>query len=245
MNNLLKMERYHLLRNKFYYGSLAGVFFLGFFTAETYVPQSIGPAGGPARSLADIFNGMIYDSTFLLVILSGILALILGQEFSCRTLDLEICAGHSRKKIFSCKVAAYLLAFNFMAVLYPAAGCLRELKRFGIEPPPGFLYNVVKGVFYSFWLNSSMFLMGIFICFSLRNTAKAVAATAGAAFVLSLYLGYGMMLKLPVEFLPSYQIRAAVTEPSFFQPASLAVGLTWASALTYFSWRKFCGCDLK
>ena len=68
-----------------------------FFTADTYVPEAMGPMGGAATSLADIFNGMVYDSTFLLIIISSILALILGQEFSSRTIDLVVNAGHSRK----------------------------------------------------------------------------------------------------------------------------------------------------
>ena len=68
-----------------------------------------------------IFNGMVYDSTFLLILMSSILALILGQEFSYQTVDLEITAGHSRKSIFFSKVITYLIAFNVMALVYPIA----------------------------------------------------------------------------------------------------------------------------
>ena len=104
MRNLLKMERYQLSHNFLYWCGVVGIFLIGFFTAETYVPEVMGPTGGAATSLADIFNGMVYDSTFLLILMSSILALILGQEFSCRTVDLEITAGHSRKAIFFSKV---------------------------------------------------------------------------------------------------------------------------------------------
>ena len=112
MNNLLKMEKYQLSHNIFYWCGLIGIFLIGFFTADTYVPEAMGPMGGAATSLADIFNGMVYDSTFLLIIISSILALILGQEFSSRTIDLEVNAGHSRKTIFFAKVISYLIAFN-------------------------------------------------------------------------------------------------------------------------------------
>ena len=114
MNNLLKMEKYQLSHNIFYWCGLIGIFLIGFFTADTYVPEAMGPMGGAATSLADIFNGMVYDSTFLLIIISSILALILGQEFSSRTIDLEVNAGHSRKTIFFAKVISYLIAFNIM-----------------------------------------------------------------------------------------------------------------------------------
>ena len=65
MNNLLKMEKYQLSHNIFYWCGLIGIFLIGFFTADTYVPEAMGPMGGAATSLADIFNGMVYDSTFL------------------------------------------------------------------------------------------------------------------------------------------------------------------------------------
>ena len=72
----------------------------GFFTADTYVPEVMGPAGGKASSLADIFNGMVYDSTFLLIIISGLLALSFGQEFSGRTITLEVSVRTFQKQNF-------------------------------------------------------------------------------------------------------------------------------------------------
>ena len=81
------MERYQLSHNFLYWCGMVGIFLIGFFTAETYVPEVMGTTGGAATSLADIFNGMVYDSTFLLILMSSILALILGQEFSYRTVD--------------------------------------------------------------------------------------------------------------------------------------------------------------
>ena len=209
MNNLLKMEKYQLSHNIFYWCGLIGIFLIGFFTADTYVPEAMGPMGGAATSLADIFNGMVYDSTFLLIIISSILALILGQEFSSRTIDLEVNAGHSRKTIFFAKVISYLIAFNIMALVYPVAGCIRESV---------------------FWL---------------RSSARAIAVTALVTFVLSLYLGYGMMFDLPVAFLATYQIREAVFSVTYFLPWAILVGVVWIVALITFSWISFRKCELK
>ena len=166
MNNLLKMEKYQLSHNIFYWCGLIGIFLIGFFTADTYVPEAMGPMGGAATSLADIFNGMVYDSTFLLIIISSILALILGQEFSSRTIDLEV-------------------------------------------------------------------------------NARAIAVTALVTFVLSLYLGYGMMFDLPVAFLATYQIREAVFSVTYFLPWAILVGVVWIVALITFSWISFRKCELK
>lgn len=132
MDKLLKLEKYQLLHNSIYWCGMIGIFILGFFTADTYVTEVMGPTEEIASSLADIFNGMVYDSTFLLIIMSAILALILGQEFSKRTINLEVSAGHSRKQIFTSKIISYLIAFNLMALVYPVSGCIREFGRFGV-----------------------------------------------------------------------------------------------------------------
>lgn len=245
MNNLLKMERYQLFHNFFYWCGLIIVFFMGFLTADTYILEVMGPDGGVVASLADIFNGMVYDSTFLLVIISSILSLILGQEFSCRTLDLEISAGHSRKEIFASQIIIYLIAFNIMAIVYPVAGCIREFGRFGIVDATGFFYNIMKATAYSFLLNGVIFLAAMLICYCLQSSLKAVAVTAITTFVLSLYLGYGMMLKLPVAFLPTYQIREAVSTGEFFQLVAILNGVVWMSILIFLSWIRFRKCDLK
>ena len=195
----------------------------------------MGQAGGKASSLADIFNGMVYDSTFLLIIISGLLALSFGQEFSGRTITLEVSAGHSRSKIFTGKIISYLIAFHIMALVYPVAGCIREFGRFGMEDGGVFFYNVTKAIVYSLLL----------ICCYLQDVVRATSVTAIIIFALSLYLGYGMMLQLPVAFLPVYQIRVVVSRNTFFQPAAILAGVIWSGILILLSWIKFRKCDLK
>lgn len=158
MNNLLKMNNYQLLRNRIYLGGCIGIFLLGFLTARTYETDVLGASGGIAASLSDIFIGMVYDSTFLHIIVSSLLALLLGQEFSHRTISQEVCSGHGRGTIFAGKVISYLLAFNFMIILYPFAGCIRQASRFGLGGAGAFLFLVIKAVLYSFLLNSAVFL---------------------------------------------------------------------------------------
>ena len=55
MRNLLKMERYQLSHNFLYWCGVVGIFLIGFFTAETYVPEVMGPTGGAATS-SQIFS---------------------------------------------------------------------------------------------------------------------------------------------------------------------------------------------
>ena len=245
MNNLLKMDRYQLLHNRVYWGGIITVFLVGFLTADTYLMETMGPEGAAAASLTDIFNGMVYDSTFLLIFISGILALILGEEFSWRTINQEVCSGHARIHIFSSKIIVYLTAFNLMALVYPIAGCLREYVRFGITDIAAFICNVLKTAGYSFLLNSAMLLIAIFFGCCFRSTSKAVSFTVIVLFALSLYLGYGMKLKFPISFLPIFQIREAVSAQKIVILESLSVAACWWGVLIFLSWRMFRRCELK
>lgn len=64
----------------------------------------------------------------------------------------------------------------------------------------GIFYNVTKAIVYSLLLNSGIFLIAILICCYLQDVVRATSVTAIIIFALSLYLGYGMMLQLPVAF---------------------------------------------
>ena len=132
-----------------------------------------------------------------------------------------------------------------MAIVYPVSGCIREFSRFGIADAQIFLYNVGKAIFYSALLNSAFFFIAIFVCCCFRSTGAAVTVTAIVTFVLSLYLGYGLMLKLPVFFLPTFQIREALSMQKLFLPGCFLVAGTWGIVLGLCSWRIFCKCDLK
>jgi len=159
--NLLKTERYQLVHNRTYWWSVIMVFMLGFITAPTYRSEIFGPKEKIAGNLTDILNGMVYDSTFLLIIVSCVLALILGQEFSWRTIQQEIAAGHSRLTVFISKIIVYLTAFNLLALVFPAAGCIRESSYFGIHDLIGFLLNFVRAAAASFLFNSPVLLIPI------------------------------------------------------------------------------------
>ena len=142
MLNLIKMERYQLFRNRIYQISTLAVFALGFLMADTYLIDSPGNPGSEPKTLTDIWNSMIYDSTFLLILLSCLLAFLLGQEFSCRTIDREITAVHSCSHIFAATLVVLPPAFNLPAFVYQAAGCPREPYRFG-SPAGGLFHQTV------------------------------------------------------------------------------------------------------
>ena len=105
--------------------------------------------------------------------------------------------------------------------------------------------NLGLEILYSFVLNSAVFLIAVFCCYWFRNSSKAVAFTAGSTFALSLYLGYGMKLGFPVAFLPTFQVREAISSQAFILPGALIIGAAWIIVLIALAWNKFCKCDLK
>lgn len=138
-----------------------------------------------------------------------------------------------------------LADIRIMALVYPVAGCIRESVRFGITEAGNLCYQVSKAILYSLLLNSATFLIAIWIVLWLRSSARAIAVTALVTFVLSLYLGYGMMFDLPVAFLATYQIREAVFSVTYFLPWAILVSVVWIVALITFSWISFRKCELK
>ena len=72
------------------------IFMLGFITAPAYRSEIFGPKEKIAENLTDILNGMVYDSTFLLISSPVSWHWSSAQEFSWRTVQQEIAAGHSR-----------------------------------------------------------------------------------------------------------------------------------------------------
>ena len=141
----------------------------------------------------------------------------------------------------------YLIAFHLMAFVYPVAGLHpRVFLGFGIARPGDFLGHCVEGIFllcsveqcsFSYWRSVSA-------CW-FKSMKKAVGITAGTVFALSLYLGYGMMLGLPVAFLPIYQIRVVVSTPQLWQPESILVGVVWAGVFWMMAWKIFKKSDFR
>lgn len=245
MYNLLKMNRYQLQRNRIFLLSISGFLLLGFVLADTYLAEVMGPGGGPAVSLTYVMEAMVYDSTLPLVLISTLLSLFLGQEFSHRTIHQEICAGHPRASVFAGKVITYLAACNLMALVYPLGGCIREFYRFGIGNVPDFLFHGSRVILQSILFNSAFLMLPVFFCFCFRRTEAALAVSALVTFITCLYLGYGLMLGYPVRFLPIFQIRAGITGVPFMSMEGLLVAALWLGILIPASWLVFRKCELK
>ena len=135
--------------------------------------------------------------------------------------------------------------FNVAALLYPCVGTLKETGRFGLTDGALAFAVIGKDVLYSLLLNSAVFLLVIALSIWLRAALKAMAVAALGVFALALYLGYGLMLGLPVDFLPIAQIRFVAEGSGFLQGTALAVGVFWLSAGALLGWVQFRRCDLK
>lgn len=245
MTNLMKMMRYQTLRDRLAWAVMAIMVILGFFMADGYLDNVMGQTGRSAQSLEDVFGGMVYDSTFLLVILSALLALRVGGQFSSRTIDQLVSAGHRRSAIYTSLVLNNLIVFNVAALLYPCVGTLKEAGRFGLADGAAAFSVIGKDVLYSLLLNSAVFLLVIALALWLRAALPAMAVAALGVFALALYLGYGLMLGLPVDFLPIAQIRFVAEGSGFLQGPALVIGVCWLSAGALLGWVQFRRCDLK
>ena len=216
MSNLLKTELYKLFHSWYFWG--IGIFNL--------LLSSILLLDSKERS-SNLIMASLYNIPLLYFLSIVFIALFIGSDFSGRTLNTYITAGHKRSSIFRVKL------------IVSQIGCII------IADVGMFFYNIIKAIIYSCLLNSAIFLIAILICCYLQDAVKATSVTVIIIFGLSLYLGYGMMLRLPVGFLPTYQIRIVVSMKTFFQPIAILVGCIWSGILVLLSWIKFCKCDFK
>lgn len=91
----------------------------------------------------------------------------------------------------------------------------------------------------------AVFLLVIALSIWLRAALPAMAVAALGVFALALYMGYGMMMELPVAFLPIAQVRFVAEEGGLLQQGALLVGAIWSVVGVFLGWVGFRRCDLK
>lgn len=248
MNNLLQMERYRLKYNKLFIGcSLLSILY-GVFASKSYVVDLTTRVDA-----IGIFSAMVYDSTIWLVLFSAILALLIGQDFTNRTIHLEIVAGHSRIKIFISKCLIYLALFNILMLLSPIVGSIRMSFQLGW----GGSWNsnvmyILRVVGFLVLLNSAVFSICIFFAFLFRDSAKTVSVSMIVLFVSAMCIAYagpmGWYDVLPwLRFLPMNQIRTSLAfSLSIVQISEILVsGLVYLLFFIALSFQRFNTCELK
>ena len=242
------MERYCLKHNKLFWGCLFLIAVIGMLFSSSYVENLT-----VRMDAIGIFDVMVYDSTFCLILFSAIITMFLGQEFSNRTITVLISSGHSRAKIFISKFLTYLVVFNIFMLIFPIVGSLRMSFVLGWD---GLLIDnvlhVLQVIGFSILFNSTVFSVCVFCAFFFRDLAKSVSVATLVILISSLILAYGVpmgwfsSLRL-LRFLPMYQIREMLSYSlSTVQiTEALISGFICMLFFIVLAFRSFRACELK
>ncbi|AIQ21053.1 hypothetical protein H70357_33530 [Paenibacillus sp. FSL H7-0357] len=248
MNNLMQMEWYRLKYNKFFIGCSLLCIIYGVFASKGYVADLTTRVDA-----IGIFTAMVYDSTIWLVLFSAIAALLIGQDFTNRTIHLEVVAGHSRIKIFISKCLIYLAVFNILMLISPIVGSIRMsfLLGWGDSWNNDVLY-ILRVVGFSVLLNSAVFSVCIFFAFIFRDSARTVSVSMIVLFVSAMCIAYagpmGWYDSLPwLRFLPMNQIRTSLAYSLSTAQVSeiLLSGLVYLLFFISLSFQRFNTCELR
>jgi ABC-2 type transport system permease protein len=237
VTNLFRTEIYKLFKSKSFWIIFLICTFLGVTTpldGHGYITQyeNIGV------SFYNICLLMIFP-----ILLGG---LTFGNDFVDRTVNNGVCAGHSRFKIFICKVSAYFIGVNIVLLCSPVINIIINniLHRY-------ISYNLISdgSVLLKTFLITSLLGMAIssisiFIAFMFRDIGKTVGISTGVYLLSVMLLNTTNDIRTNFfKFLPLAQMRLILYRPivsNQFKEATLIGIITMVLFLTisYFCFKK-------
>lgn len=161
--------------------------------------------------------GVSFYNICLLMIFPILLGgLIFGNDFVERTINNGVCAGHSRLKIFICKVSAYFIGVNIVLLLSPIINLIinnifHRYTSYNLISTGSVLVNTFL---ITSLLGMAVSSMSICIVFMFRDIGKTVGISTGV------YLLSIMLLNTTndisenfFKFLPLAQMRLILYRP--------------------------------
>ena len=256
MGNLIKMERYKLFHNIFFWLLAIGMPVLGFFSGSGY--RTCYAAHDvtliQVESFSGVFNAMVADTLILLVAVCGLLGWFIGREFSLRTISSEVASGNKRFDIFMSKTIVYLVAFNVIMILYSLMGAISQIGYFGVGDLGNNILNILRTTVYTVIFQSVLYLIVITLAFILRSGVKTAIAGPLVTFGIMIAFCSIMSEGLPVVLNyanPIYRFREITAMGSYFDTSgivcvpALLVAVVWLAACSIIIWKNFAKSDLK
>lgn len=182
MSNLMKHRWFELRYNSVLWLTLiiccAFAFIVTSMTGLSYLTDA-PMVEGVSYNLQGFFSAMTADCIFPLLIIGGsFTAMMLGQQFSSRTIDQEISAGHSRVEIFASQCIVGFIVPNTAILLAIFIGCLRWAGSIPMSSAGEAIPYFSRTLILLSLLNFSLFSACIFFVVIFRDTAKTITVSA-------------------------------------------------------------------
>lgn len=237
MSNLMK-HRWFELRHQPLVWLIAAIscafsFFLIGTVGSHYMTDAPMVAGVTPDWLG-LFRNAAADCILPLMILDGTFtAMLLGQQFSARTVNLELAAGHSRAKIFVSQAAVGFSVVNVAVLCAILAGCLLWVGRVPMPSAAAIFPYLARTVLLLLLLDFSAFSPCLFFVVLFRDTARTTAVSS--LFLLILFWVMPALeqplAKAPGALYPLTPTLPLLLHPAFLMRFSLYSTLTPAQGL--------------
>ena len=157
--------------------------------------------------------------------------LLIGVDFSDRTVFRSVFAGISRIKYFLFKAAEYYLITLILASLFPLAACLRYSRGwFSTLDSSGWLY-VLRCLGMKLIIDTALISISFLLVFLFRDLVRSLVASivVTAIFIvqlneLRLTWPADSILKKLVDFYPAFQLPIVVQPEITLKQLELAIG---------------------
>lgn len=244
MKKLLKMEVYELAHDYICLLMIGITFLLGMFSGSGYLEDNYFNLNEGGY---EVFIGMLYDSTTIIILISIFTALLIGKSFSNRTIVLKIMSGNSRRNIFLSKAVSMLTIATISMIIFPILGMLTVTIKYGWNVP--MLQSIItlfKIVICTVLLEFSIFSVIIFLGVIFRDTVKTVTASAIVIFFNALYMSYSSDLNLPISMHPMRLVRTVLSNNSWSKFIIISLySIVLLSVILLVSYNVFRRCELK
>lgn len=205
--NLFKTEVYKLFSSKSFWIIFAIDTFLGVTTpldGHGYITQyeNIGVS--------------FYNVCLLMIFPILLVGLFFGNDFIERTINNEVCAGHSRLKIFICKVLACFIGVNIVLLVSPAINITVNniLNRYTSYNLIDNINVLVNTFIITSLLGMSISSISIFIALIFRDVGKTVGISTGVYFLSVVLLNTTNEIQTnSFKYLPLAQMRLILCRP--------------------------------
>lgn len=210
--------------------------------ADDYLGEMLGINGYAAM------NALISDNSDSMLFAVLLIAILIGGDFSARTLQTQISAGYSRLHIifsrFLSTMVAYIV-FNLTYMLFFVGGVTIVLG-FGESVTGELIGELLLQIFMSLLMSAAMLTIYMFFCFLLKSTGASIGVClpfmlVGTSIIQVLSFAFEICKKI-IELTPFGQIMLitsdldAVGYVKFF-----GVALVWIAgmlAVTFAAFRK-------
>lgn len=264
MSNLMKHRWFELRHQPAFWLTAAICYVFSFFMiglSGSHYMTDTPMVAGVTPDWRGLFMNAAADCILPLIMISGAFtAMMLGQQFSSRTVDLEIAAGHSRKEIFASQSIAGFAVINITVLPAILIGCLCWAGRVPMLSAALVVPYLIRVFFLLLLLECSVFSACMLFVVLYRDTAKTMAVSALFLLIANWTMPaleasearapgalYPLTPTLPLllhpAFLMRYALYSALTPMQGLWTAGVAVG--WAVLFLSAAYCVFRRCELK